>query len=120
MKPEDIGAILALAEHRERKEWRRKAEADFRADNESIRPSPRCARARQFAYQVQHMLNKFIPDACRDAAIIELMILAYGHDIEIAQVPPSRDELAKAALEAAAHGMSVTRIEPNDFFKGSE
>lgn len=120
MKPEDIGPILALAEHRERKEWRRKAEADFRADNESIMPSPRCARARQFAYQVQHMLNKFIPDACRDDAITELMIIAYGHDIEIAQVPPHRDTLDKATLEAAMHGMSITRVEPNDFFKKPE
>ncbi len=120
MQPEDIGPILALAEHRERKEWRRKAEADFRADNESMRPSLRCARARQFAYQVQDMLNKFIPDACREDAITELMVMAYGHDIEITQVPPERDTLAKAALDAALHGMSITQIEPNDFFKKPE
>lgn len=101
MKLEDIGPILALAEHRERREWRRKQEDALRADNDRLMPSPRAMRARRFAYQIMGMLKKHIPEACHDDAITELMVNAYGHDIEIAQVPPERDAEAAAALGAA-------------------
>ena len=101
MKPEDIGPILAHSERQKRREWRRKQDAALRADNDRLMPSPRATRARHFAYQIMGMLSKHIPEACHDEALTELMVNAYGHDIEIAQVPPERDAEAAAALRVA-------------------
>lgn len=111
MKPEDIGPILAMAEHRERREWRRKQEAALCAENESMMPSPRATRARHFAYQIMGMLSKHIPEACHDDALTELMVNAYGHDIEIAQVPSERDAEAAATLRAAEVTLAPKFIE---------
>lgn len=101
MKPEDIGPILAIAERRERQEWRRKQREALLKDQDSMMPSPRSMRARQFAYQVFGMIEKFVPEACRDDVIEELMINAYGNDIEITQVTSERDVERAAALKAA-------------------
>lgn len=101
MKPEDIGPILAMAEHRERREWRRKQSEAFRDDGNSRMPSDRYRRACQFGHQVLSMLQKFIPEACVDDALEELMTTAYGHDVEIRSVPPERDAERAAAIKAA-------------------
>lgn len=111
MKPEDIGPILAMAERRERQEWRRKQEAAMRADNDSRMPSPRATRARYFAYQIMSMLSKHIPEACHNEALTELMVNAYGHDLEIAQVPPERDAERAASLKAAEVTLAPKFIE---------
>ena len=120
MKLEDIGPILAMAEHRERKEWYRRQREAFKADHDSRMPSDRVPRARQFASQVMAMMQKFIPEACVDQAYEELMITAYGHDVEIVQVPPDRDAMKKVMLDAAMHGVGVAHIVRSDFFEKPE
>ncbi len=111
MKPEDIGPILAIEERRQRQKWRRDQEAALRDDAESRMPSPRVARSRHFAFQIMGMLSKHIPEACHDDALTELMVNAYGHDIEIAQVPPERDAEREAALRAAEVTLAPKFIE---------
>lgn len=112
MQPEDIGPILAMVEREERRKWRREQEEALREDDGSRMPSPRAARARHFAYQIMHMLSKHIPEACHNEALTELMVNAYGHDLEIAQVPPSREAERKAALRAAEVSLMPRMIIP--------
>lgn len=101
MQKEDIGPILAIAERQARREWHQKNKEALRTDLNSMMPSQRYHRARHFAYSVQSMIDKFVPEACTQDAIEELMVYAYGHDIEIVQVPPERDAAVAAALKAA-------------------
>lgn len=112
MKPEDIGPILALVEHRERKERRAKIEADFNADERSFNPSPRAMRARLFASQVLGMVSRFTPEACRDDVFREVALCAYDGDWEITQVPPERDATAAAELRRMQVTLSPTMIIP--------
>lgn len=114
MQPEDIGPILAMAEHRERKEWHRKQREAFRADWNSSNPSDRCRRARHFASQVMAMLHKFVPEACVDEAFEELMVTAYGHDVEIVQVPLERDAQNAARMEEAMMQVAAPIIIPKN------
>lgn len=116
MKLEDIGPIIAIEERRQRREWHQKQKQALRDDMNSPMPSQRAARARRFAHQIMHLLRRHVPEACESEALEELMIHAYGNDIEIVEVPPDRDALAKAALDAAMHGVGITRIVPNEFF----
>lgn len=101
MNPDDMGPILMQVERQERQEWRRKQEAALSDDLSRRMPTQRALRARHFASQIVGMLSKFIPEACVDEAVHELMVNAYGHDLEIAQVPPERDAEREAALRAA-------------------
>lgn len=79
-------------------------------------PSDRVIRARHFAYSVMSMVRQYVPEACESEMLEELMINAYGHDIEIAQVPPERDVIKKAAIDAALLGVGIARIVPGEFF----
>ena len=101
MQPEDLAPILAMADREERKRKRRQLEDEFRADFNSRLPSGRLARARGFAHQIMGILNDFIPHACSERALEELMLSAYALDVEIVTVPPERDAERAAALKAS-------------------
>lgn len=85
--------------------------------DECLKDSARYQRARHFAHQIMGTLRDFVPDKLHEQALEELMLSAIGLDVEIAQVPPDRDLMAKAAMDAALHGVSVTMIRRNEFFE---
>lgn len=62
----------------------------------------RAARAHHHAKMMMATLDKFIADACRDAAFEELLLSFFTSDTEIVRVPPERDAEHAAALKAAA------------------
>lgn len=87
-------------------------EVKFRADHGGLNPSPRAQRSRQFAYQIMGLVKDFVPDACREAALLEISLSAYDMDVEIVQVPPERDTELKAAFKAAEVAMMPRTITP--------
>lgn len=118
----DKTVIEMLAQHqndrRERAERKRAAEKLLH--DECLKGSPRYQRAMKFSHQIMALVRDYIPDACTEDALRDLALNAISLDVEIAQVPPEREVLAKAALDAAMSGVGVTRIAPFDFFAKPE
>ena len=108
----DMTAIRALADREERKRKRRELEEQFRADFGSHLPSARAARARGFAHQIMSILNDYIPHACSEKALEELMLSAYALDVEIVTVPADRDAMNEELIRRSRMNVAPQIVVP--------
>lgn len=97
----DIDLIRTLADREAQKARRLKAEAAFKKDWGGLSPSDRARRASQFAHQVLGMVRQYMPEVVWEKAWEDIAVTAYDVDVEIAQVPPTRDAEKETALRAA-------------------
>lgn len=76
------------------------AKLQERLAQERNKATPRYERAARFASQIAGLLHDFLPAdrTCRRSLEEFLVETAFARDVEIAEVPANRDELAKITL----------------------
>lgn len=99
----DESVLKMMAARAEEKQKRRELEQQLH--DGSLYGTQRYVRAKRIAAHVLALTERYIPDACRDAAYEEVLLRAFEADVEIVRVTPERD-----AMEAAERRVMETTV----------